>query len=273
MKESTRRSRREDFEDLFGTEEPSVVKRKPGRPRKADSELKRPREKKAPAVERREPVADPLKESGFTPKPRERGRRAAAEMLDGTDGFSTSSADLLLAKDGVSSTWLQRAFGMSRAVVEKKIAKCSPVGYGRFGNPLYHIPDAASYLVEPKLDVEEFLATIKPDKLPDRMRESFWNSKLKEQRFLKESGQLWYTDQVTAVIMAMLMSVRDKLQQIPDTVERLAGLDERQWKMVLNMIDGVQEDVYQEILRFSEGDNTLNQLGIETQTTEEDDGE
>lgn len=253
-------SRRErDLDDLLGSVEPP--KRKPGRPRKDESDLARPRRTRAP---------DPIIGS-VTARERRAMRTAENErpVLD-EDRFSTNSRDVHLIANGVSVQWLAKAFGITRDLVGKKLQRCRHIDTGAAGNPLYDLREAASYIVEPKLDIEEYLATIKPDKLPDRLRESFWNARLKEQKFNREAGSLWYTEQVMAFFSEVLQELRDKLQTIPDTVERLAGLDEKQWLMVRNMIDGVQEDLYQTVKKIADGDLTMNQLDADESDDKEE---
>ncbi|MEN3144665.1 DUF1441 family protein [Ochrobactrum sp. WV_118_8] len=229
--------RQRDLAELAGDVLPE--KRGRGRPRKGEVvEPKRPPVKKRPA--------EPEEE------------------------FSTSSRDIYKIVNGVSVQWLAKAFGYTRHHVEKRIRGCRIVGSGDYGNPLYDLRDAAAYLVEPKIDLEEYFSKIKPEKLPERLRESFWNAKLKEQRWKRAAGDLWETEKVMTVFAEVLSNIRDKLQLIPDTVERLGGLDVKQWQMVRNLVDQAQEEIFAEMTRFAAGDTTLNQLGQEEHEEEED---
>lgn len=232
--------RQRDLAELVGDDAPR--KRGPGRPRK-----------------------------GEIVEPKRRSTRKRQEEPE--EEFSTSSRDIYKIVNGVSVQWLAKAFGYTRHHVEKRIRGCRVVGSGDYGNPLYDLRDAAAYLVEPNIDLEDYLSKIKPEKLPERLRESFWNAKLKEQRWKREAGHLWRTEGVMNAFAEVLSNIRDKLQAIPDTVERIGGLDVKQWEMVRNLIDQVQDDIHGEIVRFAASDITLNQLGDEEAENNPDDEE
>lgn len=233
-KVSFEHSRARDLDDLVGGDD-APVKRRPGRPRKGE-EVNPPGE-----------------------TTRRRLQREAEKAED--EGFSLSSRDIHRIYGGVSVQWLAKAFRLTRHVVEKKIGDLRPVGVGDYGNPLYNLVDAAAYLVEPRIDMDKFLADIKPDKLPEKLRESFWAAKLKQQRWEEKAGHLWATETVMEVFGEVLMEIRTKLQQIPDRVERLTGLSIEQYRLIRAAVDEVQEEVYDHIVKFSERSRTPNQLG------------
>lgn len=189
--------------------------------------------------------------------------------------LSLKSFDMHKIGQGVSVQWLARGFRMTRAAVEKKLIHIRPVGYGQHGNPLYDLPEAASYLVKPQLDLKKYLETVKPDALPERLREAVWNSKLKRQRWEEKAQHLWRTETVMSRFAEVLANVRQQLQLIPDRVERMTGLDIAQYKIIRNIIDEVQEEIYQEILALSKGRMTGNQMldeGIPDPTDDDDVG-
>lgn len=254
--------KRRDLAELAGADEPP--KRRPGRPRKNESPQPEATVKRRPGR--------PRKADADLARPRKAAEKRLDEAIEDEDdgGFSTSSRDLYKVVNGVSVQWLARAFGMTRHNIEKRIRGCRVVGSGDYGNPLYDLRDAAAYLVEPKFDLEEYLSKIKPDRLPEKFRESFWNAKLKEQRWRRAAGELWDTEQVMTVFSEVLADIRDKLQLIPDTVERLGGLDVKQWQMVRNLVDQAQDEIHGHIVRFASRDDTLNQLGDEEREVEED---
>lgn len=187
------------------------------------------------------------------------------------DKLSFSSVEAYIANQGVSVVWLAKAFRMTRHAVEKKLKDCRPVARGTYGNPLYDLPEAAAYLVEPKIDLDTYLKNVKPERLPEKLRESVWNSMLKRQRWEEKAAHLWRTETVMSRFAEVLANVRQQLQQIPDKVERLTGLTIEQYKIIRNTIDQVQEEIYQEILALNEGRSTGNQLLSENIANEEDD--
>lgn len=187
--------------------------------------------------------------------------------------LSFSAKDVHKLKNGVSIQWLARAFRMTRHIVEKKLRKCPVAGSGEFGNPLYDLVEAAAFLVEPKVDIKEYLKTAKDDELPERLRESIWNSKLKKQRWEEKAGHLWRTEYIMDRMGEVLANTRQSVQQIPDRVERIAGLSIEQYRIVRNATDEVLNQIYEEIVAMQEGASTFNQLHDEALPEERPDRE
>lgn len=186
--------------------------------------------------------------------------------------ISLRTADVHSVVGGVSLPWLMKAFRMGRGTAERKLMGCAPIGTGKHGTPLYDLPEAASYLVNPRMDIEQYIRTIKPDQLPERLREAYWSAKLKSQRWEEKAGQLWRTEHVLTVFSEVLQSMRTKLQLIPDRVERAQGLTVEQHQIISTIVDEVQDEIYQELVEFAKSGRTPNQLG-EDRADSRDDGD
>lgn len=187
------------------------------------------------------------------------------------DKLSFSSADVHRLSQGVSTQWLAKAFRLTRYVVEKKLVGVAPISTGRYNQPLYDLPTAASYLLPPRVDVKGYLKTAKTSELPEHLREAVWNAKLKSQRWEEKAGHLWRTENVMAFFGEILADVRDKLQLIPDRVERLTGLSIEQYRLIRNTVDEVQEEIYDRIIDISKRTTIQAQIHEEG-LAEEDDG-
>lgn len=187
--------------------------------------------------------------------------------------LSFSARDVHLLKQGVSVQWLARAFRMTRHHVEKKLRACPVQSMGDWGNPMYDLVEAAAYLVEPKVDIKEYLKTAKDEDLPEKFRESVWNSKLKKQRWEEKAGHLWRTEYIMDRMGEVLANTRQSVQQIPDRVERIAGLSIEQYRIVRNATDEVLTQIYEEIVAMQEGASTFNQLHDEALPDEKPDRE
>ncbi|MGF7178059.1 DUF1441 family protein [Azospirillum doebereinerae] len=158
--------------------------------------------------------------------------------------LSFRTADVHMIGGGVSIPWLMKAFRMGRATVEKKLVGCVPVGQGKHNTPLYDLPEAASYLVKPRVELNRMLKDLKPEDLPERLREGYWNSKLKQQRFEERAGNLWRTERVLATFSETLQEIRTKLMIVPDRVDREVGLTPEQVAALASVIDEVQDDIH-----------------------------
>lgn len=193
-------------------------------------------------------------------------RRRNDDLIGGDEDveqISLRTADVHSVVGGVSLPWLMKAFRMGRGTAERKLMGCAPIGQGKHGTPLYDLPEAASFLIKPRVDIEEYIKGIKPDQLPERLREAYWSAKLKSQRWEEKAGQLWRTEKVLERFSEILQSMRVKLQLIPDRVERESGLTPEQHEIIRKIVDGVQDEIYQELVEFARTGKTPNQLGEE----------
>lgn len=190
-----------------------------------------------------------------------------------SESLSFKTGDIHTIAGGVSVAWLMKAFRMGRAKVERKLIGCQPIGTGKHGVPLYDLPDAASYLVNPRIQLKDYLKEIKPEELPERLRETFWNAMLKQQRWEEKAGNLWRTDKVLSVFSEVLQEIRTRLQLIPEDIERAAGLSDKQHRAVTEIVDSVQDEIHKWIVDFASGGRTLNQLGEEGLGRDERDNE
>lgn len=195
------------------------------------------------------------------------------EVEDDEEDISNRNEDVYKLAGGVSVQWLARAFRTTRHVVDKKLMGLRPIGKGKHGNPLYDFVQAAELLVTPRIDVEKYIAGLKPDQLPEKLRESYWNSMLKRQRWEEKAGHLWRTDRVIERISEMLIEVRSVLQILPEEIEREAGLSEEQHGVARRVVDGLQNKLYDHLVKFSNNGFTPNQLGDEGVVEAEDDDE
>lgn len=198
------------------------------------------------------------------------------ELIGGTvenisEALSFRTADVHGISGGVSVAWMMKAFRMGRGTIERKLVGCKPIGQGKHSTPLYDLPEAASYIVKPRADLTKYIESLKPEDMPEKLRESYWNAKLKQQRFEERAGHLWRTERVLGLFSETLQDIRSKLQIIPDRVDRDVGLTPEQVKSVSRVVDEVQDDIYSHILGLKNHSFTPNQLGEDQEDDDEDD--
>lgn len=198
--------------------------------------------------------------------------REDEDLIGGDDEpLNLKTRDVHSVVGGVSLPWLMKAFRMGRGTVERKLMGCEPIRTGKHGTPIYDLPEAASYLVTPRVDMERYIQSIKPDQLPERLREAYWSAKLKRQRWEEKAGHLWRTEKVLEVFSGVLQSMRTKLQLIPEEIERAAGLSEEQHAVVRSVVDEIQDQIYHELLAAAKNGRTPNQLGEEGTDLDDED--
>ena len=161
---------------------------------------------------------------------------------------------------GVSVLWLAQVFSMSVETVRQRLAQC-PIKSTKGRGSVYDLKTAAGYLIEPAIDIEQYLKTLKVDDLPVRLRREYWDTLLKQQKFEEVAGHLWRTEDVLEALMAVFGTVKSTVQLWPDTVHRQAGLREDQWDALMALGDGLLEEIYQELLETIRGRSTPSVLG------------
>lgn len=152
------------------------------------------------------------------------------------------------ALNGVSVDWLRRAFHMSRPSCESKLRGLKTISVTQTGVPLYDLGEAAARLVKPKMDLEEYLEDITVDMLPDKLKEPFWNAKLKQQRYEKNAGELWRTEAVVAIFGSVLKDMKERMRMINTIAEREMGLSPEQQVSLREIVNDVQKAVYDNIM-------------------------
>lgn len=156
------------------------------------------------------------------------------------------------ALNGVSTDWLRRAFHTTQRKVEEKLKGLRPIVVTSQGVPLYDLGEAAQRLVKPKMDLSEYLSDITVDDLPDKLKEPFWNAKLKQQRFEKNAGELWRTEAVIALFGSVLKDIKERAKMIVTIGERSMGLSADQVEQLREIVNDYQAGVYSHIQSLEE---------------------
>jgi len=190
---------------------------------------------------------------------------------DEVEQVSLRTAEVHTILGGVSLPWLMKAFGMGRQTAERRLRGCHPIGQGKHGTPLYDLAEAASYLVTPRMQIEEYLKGLKPEQLPERLRESFWSSKLKQQRWEEKARHLWRSEDVLNAFSDILTILRTSLQLIPDRIELEHGLSDEQREVVTQIVDDVQAEMHSKLKAYAEGRSTPSQISESVDEPDEDD--
>lgn len=156
----------------------------------------------------------------------------------------SKAPDLGLVAGGVSAAWLGHVFGMDKNTVKKRLANCPVAGMNR-GTPHYLIKEAAAYLVNPKVDIEEYIKSVRAQDLPPQLNDTYWSALGKRQKVLADAGETWNTDDVLAVFGRVNIKIKSTVQLWVDEVERVHGLTDEQRAMLIRMCDGLLDDIHE----------------------------
>ena len=157
---------------------------------------------------------------------------------------------------GLPVTELAKIFHTSILNVRRKLADVRPIGE-RSGDPVYDIAEAAEWLVKPKVDLAEYIKTLRPADVPVALQKQFWDAQLGRQKFEELAGHSWRTEKVQTAIGDVLKVVRQKVRLFSDTVDRESTLNEEQRVILQRLSDELLEDMYKGVLEhFRDYDDT-----------------
>lgn len=161
---------------------------------------------------------------------------------------------------GVTIRWLCAAFTMSRNQVIAKLAGCPSIRLAQNGGKVYELRVAASYLVKPQINIREYIEKLDPKDLPERLKREFWSSRITEQRFRREAGDLWRSEDVIALYGELFKLIKSKTQLWADSVENVEALTEPQREMLVELVDDLISNIYKTVEELETGRMTASSI-------------
>jgi hypothetical protein len=154
---------------------------------------------------------------------------------------------------GVTVAWLAEALDMPEASVRYRLRNC-PVKMTRQRGEkmqvkLYDLKVAMRYLVAPAFSTKEYMRSLKRGDLPPQLQESVWNAMLKRQKWEENAQQLWRTEAIREVLGETFQSLKFTLQLWVETVERQTELTDKQRAVIVGMVDALQADMYEGLVK------------------------
>lgn len=179
-----------------------------------------------------------------------------------------------LIYEGATVSELKYMFGKTHSDIKAALDGLAPTGHrGAFA--IYSVREAAKRIVTPDVsneaDLIERIAKLSPDKLPDKLRKSVWDAKIAQQTFETRSKDLWPTEDIVTLAGDAFKAMRLSLLLFPDTLEREAGMNERQRQVVQRLVDGILDDMRSKLVDVFQ--NRRDTPGSEPDAPEEDDSE
>lgn len=165
--------------------------------------------------------------------------------------------------NGMTIPRLAQLFRLDRRTVTEKLRPLRPTGERR-GAPTYHVADAAPYLVDPIVDIEEYLKNIGPSDLPPSLQAQYWNAQNGKLKYKEQAGDLWRTQQVLEVLTGVFRSLTQSLRLLADRVEAQTGLTPEQRAIIEREVSDKAIDMLRQRLiedfEFYVGINDKEQL-------------
>lgn len=173
-------------------------------------------------------------------------RRGIGSGEIGGSGRRYTAEDRAIIFQGCPVSTLAEIFKMKRQNVERKLTGCPVSGMSQTGSPMYHISDAAQFLVRVKLTdemVRETLQKADPKDFPAFTNKMFWEGLSQRRKYEELVGDLWHTSDVVAVAAGAFNAIRMSLLLLPDELSDKAGMNEQQRTLVQNIVDSMLESL------------------------------
>ncbi len=171
---------------------------------------------------------------------------------------SIISLDLTDMERGVSITWLAQVFRMDKNTVKKRIAPCDPVGKKQ-GHVVYSLRQACAYLVQPKVDIGQWIKNLRPNDLPPYLQAMYWDALLKRQKWEENAGDLWRTEIILDTFGELAMTIKSQVQLWVENVDRIHNLNEDQRKTITDQSDILLSEIHRILIESPSKKRTPNQ--------------
>lgn len=142
----------------------------------------------------------------------------------------------ILATGEATLSQIAQMFRTDAKTLPQRMRGVIPAGK-RDGYKVYNIREAASRLVEPGYEIEEYIKQMSPQELPPLLQKEFWNGQRARTAYEKEIGNLWPTEDVVALFAVLEQGMRQSVLLLTDDVEREEGLTTGQRKVFRRIMD------------------------------------
>lgn len=192
------------------------------------------------------------------------GDRLAAHVRENREGSISMNGLADSALQGVTVSFLAQVFRMDNAAVKRRLVNCPILESRRRGTTqvqhLYDLAKAAKYLVETDVDPMVLISKMKREDLPPALSTAYWDALLKKQKFEENAGDLWRTDKVWSVLADTFQKMKFTMQLWAEGIERLTGLTEEQREILQTSVDGLQQELFEELVASSRRKKTGSQI-------------
>lgn len=206
-----------------------------------------------------DPLADVL---GLDDAPRRRGpgrptrAEAAARALEQQISLKAAASGRALEDVGgvqalrrpVTINTLATVFGHDVQTITRRLIDCPFIPQGN--RKLYEFKEACSYIVKPKMTVEQFIATLNKANLPPEINLAFWNANRARLKYMLEAQEAWETGDVLEVFGDAFMAISDTLRTVPEEMRDRARLTDEQTKLLEEGLDELRATLRQKLVEM-----------------------
>lgn len=151
-----------------------------------------------------------------------------------------NAEDSVIIHFGANLSQLAQLFDMPpKRVTARLSGRVSPMTAAGDTAPRWRVKDAAPYLVNPKVDVEELLRTLTPAKLPPKLQQAFWTAQNERTDFEERAGDLFNATRVREMLAKFAKPMRMTLLMAKDTVGQQVELSVPQRRILDEIVDSL----------------------------------
>lgn len=148
----------------------------------------------------------------------------------------TDTTSELVETGEATMSQIAKLFGTDAKTLPQRMKGIVSVGR-RNGYKVYNIAEAASRLVKPGYEIEQFIRQMSPQEMPPLLQKEYWNGQRARQAYEKEAGNLWPTADVVELLGVASQGIRQVLILVTDDVDREEGFTDGQRKVFRRIMD------------------------------------
>ena len=144
----------------------------------------------------------------------------------------------ILATGEATMAQIAQMFNTDAKTLPKRMRGILPKGTRR-GYKVYSIAEAATRIVTPGYEIEEFIRQMSPQELPSHLLKEFWAGQKSRAEYEKMIGNLWETGKVVEIVAEQQNITRMTLLLFADDVHREQKLTDGQRAIIQRMVDAL----------------------------------
>lgn len=185
------------------------------------------------------------------PAPRRRGRPTREEAQRRlAESVKQTLPHYSEFRKPVGVTFLANIFGKQPKQLQKMLEKCPIHSFGKGSAPLYDFLTALSYLVNPKGDIESFLAQKNTANLPPYINKMWWDSAAQRNRVLVDANDLWHTEDVLVLNGRLVNLIRSQVRMWIEDLPDKDLLSTAQYNSLVDSTNQLLDDVREMMLKL-----------------------
>lgn len=180
------------------------------------------------------------------------------EQIEQLSAVDLARLQRLIIDKGVSRSLLAEIFHRAMRTVEERTRGLKPKSF-RAKNPQYDLGEAAAVLVDPKIDIAEWVKSLRPNDLPTYLQSEFWKAQRNRQQYEAEAGEMWRTERVQAVLVDVAKTIAQQIKLMTDNVDQQATLSQAQREIVQNLCDSLLASIGEALMEYAAGYDSFDQ--------------